>query len=95
MILAAVVAFPVASNLVGYLGFAWNTVAGRVLCVSAGEPLYPGTTLVRIDEFRRFWGSPPPSYQITVNMLSREVTVRDPDGPRLLANGVNFPLVIC
>ncbi len=95
MILAAVVAFPIASNLVGYLGFALNTVTGRVLCVSAGEPLYPGTTLVRLDEFRRLWWSPPLSYQITVNMLSREVTVRDPDGPRLLANGINFPLVVC
>ena len=94
MILAAIVAFPLASNL-GYLGFAWNTVTGRVLCVSAGEPLYPGTTLVGLDEFRRFWGSPPFSYQITVNMLSMGVTVRNPDGPRLLANGIYFPLVVC
>jgi len=46
MILAAAVVFPVACNPVGYLGFGWSTVAGRVLCVSAGEPLYPGQLLL-------------------------------------------------
>jgi hypothetical protein len=69
------------------------------LCVSVGEPLYPATTTVPLDEFRRIWGSPPFNYQITVNEVTMKLTVHTSNGnvgaAHVGPNGLVLPIVNC
>ena len=69
------------------------------LCVSTGEPLYPVTTTIPLDEFRRFWGSPPYNYQITVNEATMKLTVHSSNGnvgaAHVGPNGLGLPIANC